>query len=192
MECLAHHCAVVGSDPVPETSKRYVLDPATVALVGASRPSAAAGLPPAATLGGKAEGAASLYLDFEPSWPPAARVDRAFLLLSPVFESPPSSRDVRITAWRVAEPWSAAEVTFLAQPELEPPRAVGIARSAPPQKLRLDVTRIVQHWQQHPHDRRGLAVVADAGTGHGVAYATGAGSHPGPRLEVYVLEEQPE
>lgn len=186
-ECLANRCVLTGSDPVTPITTRYVLDPTAVGLVGATRESAAAGLPPAATFGSRADGGVSLYLAFEAPLPAESKVDRAFLVLSPLPGTPPAREDVEVTAWRVAEPWSLTTLTWLTQPARRPPSSQGIARSAPPQPLRLDVTEIVRFWQAHPRAVHGIALTAPRGAGHGASYATGATAGRPPTLEVYVV-----
>jgi hypothetical protein len=130
-------------------------------------------------------------MDFAPEWPATSRIDRAFLVLSPASRTTSATRDVQVVAWRVAEPWSVADLTWHDQPARELPRAVGIASAAPPQGVRIDVTRIVEYWQRHPRSRHGLSLEARSGAGHGIGFATGAGGGVGPRLEVYTTEETP-
>jgi hypothetical protein len=52
--------------------------------------------------------------------------------------------------------------------------------------LRVDVTDLVREAQQNPSRSHGLAVLASAGDGQGVTFATGLGGAWLPRLEVYV------
>jgi hypothetical protein len=190
LECLANHCVPQGSDPVSPESVRYVLDPSASGVVSTQRPSAGSGLPPIACFGSRVAGAVAWYLDFTPNWPATARVDRAFLVLSPPAAAPLPSPDVQLQTWRVADPWSVADLTWTDQPSREPPRAIGIASSTPPRPARIDVTHIVQYWQHHPRQRHGVSVEAGSGAGHGVGFTTGVGGGNAPQLEVYVTEEQ--
>jgi hypothetical protein len=126
-----------------------------------------------------------MYLRFEPVWRGASSIDSAFILLEPATGASPGP-DVTVSAWRVRERWSQGGVPWLEQPELAPPSANGIARSAPPSVLRIDVTEIVRYLKAHPESDRGMALVAGAGDGYGASFTTGAGRGRAPRLEVYL------
>jgi hypothetical protein len=184
-ECLANRCTVLGADPVAADTRRMVVTPASMAVVSATSPGPSSELPPAITFGGSA-GAAALYLDFPAEWLRARHIEAAFLILDPMPGTPRASKDVRVRAWRVAGDWDRSELTWLAQPQLAPPSAAGIARTAPPMPLRVDVTSIVRYLAEHRRDDHGIALKAGGGSAVGASFATGASGGNAPRLELYV------
>ena len=187
-ECLSNRCLPLGSDPVPEDSRRIVLRPTSLALVSSRAHSQAGALPPGIALGSRREGAVALYLQFEPRWRGQAPVDTALLLLDPLPATSVSTEVVAVRAWRVDQPWRRSELTWLDQPSVAPPNTDALARSSPPATLRVDVTPIVRYWQEHPRGNRGLALKARGDGAHGASYATGSSGGVGPRLELYFAE----
>ena len=97
----------------------------------------------------------------------------------------PATADVPIAAWRIAEPWTAKDLTWLTQPSTRYPDSVAIARTGPSQTLRIDVTDLVRHFQRHPRENRGFVVKAGAGSAFGATYCTGTLAGPPPTLELY-------
>jgi len=184
-ECLSNRCVPLGSDPVPEDSRRLVLRPTSVALVSAREHSDAGVLPPAVAFGSRREGAVALYLRFEPRWQAEPLVHTALLLLDPLPGTHVSTEEVALRAWRVEQPWQPAELSWLEQPTVAPPSTHALARSSPPATLRVDVTPIVHYWQEHPRGNRGLALKASGDGALGTSYATGSAGGVGPRLELY-------
>jgi hypothetical protein len=187
-ECLANRCLPVGSDPVPEDSRRLVLRPTSLALVSSRGHTNAGALPPAFAFGSRREGAVALYLRFEPRWQGQSAVHSAFLLLDPLPGTQVGTEAVAVRAWRVERPWQPAELSWLRQPPVVPPSTDAWARSSPPATLRVDVTPIVRYWQDHPRANRGLALLASGDGAHGASYATGTNGGIGPRLELYFSE----
>jgi hypothetical protein len=183
-ECLANRCVIAGGIPVSEDSQRLVLEPEALAVVSAER-SYESGPPPAVTFGSRAEGASAIYLRFPPTTSDASRIQSAFLLLEPLPGTLPSD-DVSVDVWRVREPWESDRVSWLAQPDLAPPRGEGIARSRPPSTLRIDVTAIVAYLADNAENDFGMALESGSGDGAGASYATGAAGGRTPRLEVYL------
>src|SRR4051812_20461500 len=79
MECLANRCVRAGSDPVPATTERRVLEAISVATERADS------LGPSVRVGGKRSGAAkAVYLGFDVHPERHERVVAAFLLLQPL------------------------------------------------------------------------------------------------------------
>lgn len=182
-ECLANRCIESGAAPA-HGSQRLVLEPSELAVIAQNtRPGA---LPAGVTFGSAALGKSALYLKF-----PLDRrraVESAFLLLEPLPDSPVDGREIEVEAWRVRKPWNERSLRWTAQPGLALPKALAVARSAPRQPLRVDVTEIVRHLSERvaPAHDYGLALTASAGDGHGATFATGAGGGRAPRLEIYV------
>ncbi len=183
-ECLANRCVIAGGIPVSEDSQRLVFEPERIAVLSATR-SYGSGMPPAVTFGSRAEGASALYVRFSPTTGDPSRIQSAFLLLEPLVGTLPGS-DVDVQVWRVREPWEPQRLSWLAQPELAPPRGRGIARSRPPSTLRIDVTTIVQYLAKHPESDFGMALKSGSGDDAGASFATGAAGGHGPELEVYL------
>lgn len=185
-ECLANRCVVAGGEPVPSDSQRLVAEPNAIALVNAKSRHDSSELPPAVTFGSGADGAATLYLGFPPVWRGKKRVEAAFLVLEPMPGTAPTTEDVEVEVWRVGARWRPEEVSWLAQPERMLPKSSGIARSAPPIPLRIDVTELARYFADHEHSDFGIAVASGSGSGAGASFATGASGGRGPRLEVYL------
>lgn len=182
-ECLANRCVRVGSEPVAEKGQRLVAEVTELAVI-ASGAEFGDAVPGAVMLGAERVGTVELLLRFEPVWRDGPRVEQAFLLLDPLPQSRSAAQAVDVDVWRIEDRWSRREVTWRDQPELNYPRAMGIARSngAP---LRIDVTTIVEYLKEHPAHDHGLALRATAAHPTGVPYATGAAGGAAPRIEVY-------
>ncbi len=157
-----------------------------MAVVSASDDASRESLPATVTFGSSAQGAAVLYLQFEPEWLDHETVDVAYLLLEPADGTQPSSDDVSLDVWRVKQAWRSESVSWLHQPDLAPPTTSAIGRSSPAVTLRADVTNIVKYFHRNKNSARGIAIKASGGTGVGVSYSTGASGTRAPRLEVYV------
>ncbi len=184
-ECLANRCTLLGADPVAADTRRLVVVPSTIRVLGAADREASGELGPAVTFG-SASGGAALFLKFPPSWRRAKRIDSAFLVLDPMPGTRRGPQDVSVEAWRVGKAWEADSIRWLEKPDLLPPRAAGVARAAPPMPLRVDVTAIVLHLWEHPENDHGIALTAGGGSDVGVSFATGASGGSAPRLELYV------
>lgn len=181
-ECLANRCVPAGGEPVDATSERRVAEPQAMAVVSAAHHAAA--LPTAVTFGG-AGGDVALYLRFPPLWR-GARVHAAFLLLEPMPGTLLSPADVPVDVWRVDGEWRPDTLAWLSQPRLAEPSSRGLARAAPPQTLRIDVTALVRYLAAHPGNDRGLVVRGRTARTPGASFATGTAGGRAPRLEVYV------
>lgn len=181
--CLANQCSPIGSQSVSASSRRSVLRPIEIAAVAAD--DAAARLPSSVVFGSRATGPTALYLRFAPPSRAPGPLERAFLVLEPMLGAQPATRDITVTVWRVAGPWSARDLTWLDQPSTRLPASAGIARTSPPQTLRIDVTELVRHHQEHPRENRGFVLKAGTGDAFGATYSTGTTAGPMPALELY-------
>jgi hypothetical protein len=184
-ECLANRCTLLGADPVAQDTRRLVLVPTTMAVVGALDRDPSSELGAAVTFG-SASGGAALYLEFAPTWKQNRGIESAFIVLDPMPGTRRGPEDVEIDAWRIGERWSPGALSWLDKPELSPPTASGIARAAPPMPLRVDVTAIAMHLAEHAQNDHGIALTAGGGSDVGVSFATGASGGNAPRLELYV------
>lgn len=183
-ECLANRCVVAGGEPVSSDAQRLVAEPSAMSIVG-SRSGRARELPPSVTFGSERDGTTTLYLRFPAVWRNAREIEAAFLVLEPLHGTLPASEDVRVTAWRVREQWTDAALEATRQPAVGLPSAPGIAKSAPPSVLRIDVTAIVDYLRRHPENDFGIALRSEDQSQSGSSYSTGASGGRAPRLEVY-------
>jgi hypothetical protein len=168
---------------VSETSLRSVLQPIEIGVV--TEAGGTETLPSSVVFGGRSVGSAALYLRFQP--PPAGpeELERAFLVLEPMPGAQPSTTDVSVGAWRIAEPWTAEDLTWSDQPSTKHPSSAAIARTGLPQMLRIDVTNLIRHFQSHPRENRGVVLKAGSGAAFGATYCTGLGMGSPPALELY-------
>jgi len=182
-ECLANRCRWLGSDPVEAHTLRTVLEPSAMAILGDPPVDAPGRLPGTVTLGAAAGPRVLWLLAFE--LPALGEIDTALLLLEPTRGALQAPGDVELRAWRVLEPWSAAEVQDLAAPRLAPPRATAIARATPASTVRLDVTAHVRRWREDPRQNHGLGLEGAGRGSVGVVLDTGVDGGARPRLEIY-------
>jgi len=184
-ECLANRCVPAGGEPVPAGSRRIVTEAARVAVVSSRAHPRAGKLPTAVVFGSRAEGSVGLYLDFEPTWLRGRPIESAFVLLDPMPGTPVGARDVRVEAWRVERAWDERSLTWLQQPPLGRPHSQGIARSAPPSVLRIDVTALARAIRNGTRSYHGIALRSHDTGGVGASFSTGIGGGGAPRLEIY-------
>lgn len=184
-ECLANRCVAAGGEPVSSDSIRLTAEPSGMVVVKQNGEASPTTLPSSVAFGSERDGTTALYLRFPAVWRQARRIESAFLVLDPMPGTLPARGDVEVEAWRVREPWRDEELSYLGQPLLGPPSSSGIARSAPPSVLRIDVTEIVSYLHAHPDSDHGIALKCRASAGGGASYATGTSGGRAPRLEVY-------
>jgi hypothetical protein len=182
-ECLANCCVAEGGAPLPQGLRRAELVPVDMAVVSASRHRAS--LPAALILGGQSMGDVSVYLRFGLPAARIAHLQRAFLRLEPMSGVAPSSQQVPVRVWRVGKSWNSSSLDWLSQPPARPPGGSGLARTDPPQSLRIDVTELVRYLRDHPLDDHGMVLKAEGGTPRGAAFATGSVAGRMPVLELY-------
>ncbi|MBI3206746.1 MAG: hypothetical protein HYZ29_34745 [Myxococcales bacterium] len=184
-ECMANRCVVAGGDPVPADSQRLVVEPEALAVVE-GRERAPTELPASVTFGSSAGTTATFYLRFPDVWRDKRRIEAAFVILEPMPATFGSNEDVAVDAWRVGARWEPRSLSLAEQPELTLPRGRGIARSAPPGPLRIDVTALVRHSAKNAASDHGIALRASPGDAAGASFATGVAGGRSPRLEIYV------
>jgi hypothetical protein len=182
-ECLAHRCVAAGSEPVAEDGERLIATVTELAVLAEST-SYNGQLPGAISFGARRTGDLTVLLRFDPVWKKTKNLGEAFLLFEAAPQSRPDPTPVPIDVWRIEEPWSAGESSWLEQPELAYPTARGVA-NASGAPLQVDVTRLIRRLQAHPQRDYGIAVKATATDGFGVSYATGVAGGRAPRIEVY-------
>lgn len=181
-ECLASRCVLEGGEAVPGASRRLLLRPSALGVARGGRD--AGGMAPSVTLGRRADDETALYVRFEPSWN-QGRVVAAFLLLEPL-PGAAHNDDVNLEVWRSRADFPSDTFRFDTQPGLVPPFARGLARSAPPSPVRVDVTSLVQFLRSHPAEDHGFVVRAASEDDAGISIATGLDGGLPPRLDVYL------
>jgi hypothetical protein len=182
-ECLANRCAALETSPVRETTRRVVVAPIALAVASEhDSPNLAASV----SLGSRQRGPAALYVRFDPK-AYAARVEAAFLLLDPGVHSR-FSQDVELQVGRAESAWRGTALSWSDQPGFGSPVARGIARTAPPSPIRIDVTELVRFVAEHPASDYGFVVRARERHAYGVSIATGTASGSAPRLDVYLTK----
>ena len=172
LECLANRCVQGGSEPVPGSTQRIVLTPVACTT---ARGEALSG---SVTLGDERAPDTRLYVRFG-AFEPGGEVLAAFLLIEPASDRPRSLDDVPLEVWSLEGGVRGEE------PALVAPHADGLARSAPPTIVRIDVTELARRLSRARHDA-GLAVLSPSARGRGIALSTGAARTQPPRLEIYV------
>jgi hypothetical protein len=188
-ECLANRCVALGSDPVMAGTTRLVVEAAQVAVVReGARGAISRALPLTVTLGGPEQAEEQLLVRFPRSWA-GLDIDTAFLLLAPATSADPTGSDVQVQVALAAGPWAPG--TLNEPPPWRSPASAGIARTRPPNLLRVDVTGQLKVLQGQPASDHGLLVRAEGATGaagaspqRGATYLTGADGEL-PRLDVY-------
>ncbi|HET9930510.1 MAG TPA: hypothetical protein VFQ35_07480 [Polyangiaceae bacterium] len=181
-ECLASRCVPEGGAAVPNASKRLLLRPSALGVARAHAESG--GMAPGVTLGRRADNDTALYVRFDSDWN-EGRVASAFLLLDPLPGSA-SGEDVALEVWRSRRDFVSSTFGWSVQPGLAPPFARGLARSAPPAPVRVDVTELLRFFATHPSQDHGFVVRATNQSESGVTLATGIDGGAPPRLDVYL------
>lgn len=171
--CHVGRCGAVDDLPIASGARRLVLSALAIRTTEDARYVAAVG------------GAASptVFLRFAQGFG-AARVDRAYLVLSPAPGAPASAERTTITVARALEPWTATSPA----PRVGPVLASETVTFAPPRAIRVDVTEAVREWARGGEPHHGFVVRATS-EGAGVAFAVEADE--APRLDVYVLADEP-
>jgi hypothetical protein len=196
--CVAGRCVAHGATPAIDSARRVVVAPVDVGYVSRDGGSGAG----TAVVLGREGDPAIAFLRFKVPLPPEASVLEAYLVLerAPGVDADPAP--ITLHAARVTTAWDGVSLSWATQPHVE---EVGLpVTRVPPAAgalIRLDVRELVQRWRRRAHDELGVAVLADAASRTGVAFALapasvdrdrgdpvlGAGRQAaGPRLEVYV------
>ncbi len=180
-ECLANSCRVMGVDPVDAQSKRVVLDPTQLTVIGGQSDGATV------LLGGNNRHAHVLLgFDVRPlAELGAQRLERAHLLIENVDLPPASTERASIEVTRLIDPWNAETL----QTGLEPRRALTSTQGLlqPGNAGRIDVTEALRAWLRAPHASHGFCVGSD---GEGQILLS-AGPHGAfARLEAYFRPHQ--
>lgn len=162
-------------------TERVLLNPSELGVASTEAPAA---IGPSVTLGNAASAPVAFYLRFEKAWRPGS-VRAAFLLLEPS-RGAMVGPDLELEVWRANRAWKGPGFTWSRQPGVSHPVSRGIARSAPPMPVRIDVTELVRFASEHPQMDHGYVLRASSERGSGVTVSTGFGEGVPPRLDVYV------
>ena len=184
--CVAGRCQPVIKDDAgrilpPAISsplvRRVIAMPADIAYVSARAASAGDGpanLPPVLLLGRSGDSAA-LLLRFSVPMAEDETVIEAYVLLdrADVVESDP--QPISLHAARIIDAWDERSISFERQPRWEEtgsPAAIVTGAGRP--LVRIDVRSLVKHWRERDPRDQGIAVVADATSRTGMAFAATA------------------
>ncbi len=183
--CVEGVCSAATDTPVETKSRRLVLSPTQLAVVGSrtASPWQSAEIP----FGRDDLGDVVLLLQFPKTIDTGTEVDAAWLVLDPVAGAMPCKAPVQLVLSRIVEPWTATTTTWARQPALELCNASIAASNWGQRSLRIDVTSQVRRWREHRSDDHGLAITASAQDPYGARYALGTGGDAaGPRLDLYL------
>jgi hypothetical protein len=187
--CVAGRCVNTAASadaaaPLPAIAARGVVRlvarPTDLAYLRHGDP-AGAGVPEIVTLG-TADGS-RLFMRFDAAIPAGATVIEAHLIVLRASEVDADPAPVALHAARVAEPWSAASISWARQPRVEETRSpAAFVTASGREVVRIDVRELVAGWALHDARDQGLALVADTAGVTGVALRAGLAS---PRLDIY-------
>jgi hypothetical protein len=179
-ECLAQRCAALGTEPVPASTGRLVLEPADIAVTPAHS-MRSGGLPPSVSFGGGSGASDELLVRFGGGFD-ARDVVAAFLVLEPARGAEPSASDVRLEVALAARGWSPRDDGAASR---RGPVGVAIARTRPAAPLRVDVTAQLHDLGDASGDEFGFVLRAAGPSPRSAVYSTGADGSP-PRLDLYL------
>jgi hypothetical protein len=167
--CIAGRCVAHGATPAVDTARRLLFPPVDVAYI---RRDVDAHDAASAVLGGARDRGAAVFLRFAARLPPEAQVLEAYLLLERTSDIEGDPVSVVLHAARIVAPWDARSISWARPPRVQEVGApvTRVSATAGP-LVRLDVRPLVQHWRRRSGEDFGLAVVADDGTGTGMAFA---------------------
>jgi hypothetical protein len=182
--CVMGACSP-GTAPVTASTKRFVLEPDSLAFVYSDGDTAER---PVAAFGADVGARARLLVRF-PHPEISGTIERAWLVLSRAPGASAGPGDVTLRAESIDEPWSLPGGSGTGWST--PPRSSSIATATTvvgprgPSSIRIDVTPWAQNLVRKGPRPWGLRVEAK-GSGYGVPIATGAGAGAPPVLELYV------
>lgn len=182
-DCIAGRCQAKKGVAAIQGAERLIVPPVAMALSGVA---AGQAIGPELVLGRERGGVNKLHLRFEVVLPPGKTLVEAYLLLERTDAVPADPQPIRLHLERILEPWSPATIADGREPPLEDVRAAETL--ADPRKgrvVRVDARALVRPTGREEADF-GLAVLVDGKTRTGVAFSTGLGEGPPPRLELYV------
>lgn len=143
-------------------------------------------------LGEAGHASAKLYLRFAISIPPAERVQRALLTLTPLSSCTRKPGRMALEVAHILEPWSSAAMSSGDRPKLDIPMRAGETSVTPARPLRIDVTELVRAWAEHKKRYHGLALMAAGDSATGACFTSGLTAGQGPALHVYLWPDEPD
>ena len=174
------------ASPAIDSARRLLFSPVDMAYVRSASDARDAAT---ATLGATRDPGAVLFLRFSASLPPEANVLEAYLLLERATDFDADPTPVALRAARVVDPWDSRSLSSAREPRVQEVGApvTRVFPSGGP-LVRLDVRELVQRWRRRTGGDFGVAVMAQAASATGMAFALSpsAGEGVGPRLELYV------
>lgn len=169
----------------PPTSRRVLLAPVDVAVIGSGEGDASV-MPDSVALGRERSGTVFVLMRFAATWDDGAKVASAFVRIAPDESALPATKPLRVEVARILEPWSSDTVSWGRKPETEVPALATWVTPRLAAPVRIDVTPIVRGWASRKADEHGIAMVAEPVDEAGFTFSMGMSRGSGPRLEVYV------
>jgi hypothetical protein len=184
--CVLGRCRSDGTMPVSTEATELRFDPEDLAWIVNGEALGPDTVGDTIVLGRRGQSDALLLLRFAVAIPEDGKLQRAYLVLDPMPQCPRQPGRIRIDVAHVLEPWRAVELGPGRRPRLDTPRRAGEIAATPAQALRLDVTEIVEEWQEHKRRYHGLALSASGESATGACFTSGTAHGNGPRLVVYL------
>lgn len=141
-------------------------------------------------LGEAGHASAKLYLRFAIAIPPAERVQRALLTLTPLPSCTRKPGRMALEVAHILAPWRSAEMSRGDRPRLDIPMRAGETSVTPARPLRIDVTELVRAWAEHKKRYHGLALMAAGDSATGACFTSGLTAGQGPTLHVYLWPDE--
>lgn len=188
--CVLGRCRMEGTTPVSERAPRLVFEPEDMGLYTGERALPLSEMGPAIALGQRGS-SALLLMRFAVSYPPGARLQRAFLALDPLPDCARRPGRVTLELAQVLSPWRSIDLSHERLPKMTVPMRAATVSATPAHPLRLDVTELVRQWGRTRERYYGLALLADGDSDTGACYTSGLEWGAGPRLEIYLWPKEP-
>ncbi len=168
--------------PAISTARRLVYEPVDVGYISRGEQAS----PGAVAMLGRTGGTRA-FLRFAVTLRPEESVVEAFLAIERAPDVASDPVPIVVHAVRVLDRWDGRSLSWATQPRVEdvglPETRVSPASGA---RVRLDVRELVQRWRRRETTPLALAVLADAASSTGIAFALAPGRSRGPELELYV------
>lgn len=170
--CVAGRCLPDGGVPAIQSARRLVYAPVDLAFIRRGDAPTGGAPPPIAPLGRASDGAAILLLRFDVPLAKDANVLEAYLDLERTSAVDVDLAPISLHAARIVGPWDGRSISWALQPRIEESRGASTTVAPAAGRLvRVDVRDLVLRWRIHEPADHGIAVVADATSATGMAFA---------------------
>jgi hypothetical protein len=170
--CVAGRCLPDGGVPAIQSARRLVYAPVDLAFIHRGDSATGGAPPPIAPLGRASDGSALLLLRFDVPLAKDANVLEAYLDLERTSAVDVDPTPISLHAARIVGPWDGRSISWAMQPRIEESRGAStVVAPAAGRLVRVDVRELVLRWRLHEQADHGIAVVADATSATGMAFA---------------------